>query len=121
MNKSPRTQRFLRARLEASGIVITNLTRQSDWPAINTNVILSSMHSAKGLEFDHVILLGLSNGNEFLRYEEDVESDSYLNVCRLLTVSITRAKKSVILGYKEETKPSLIELIDRDTYELVTL
>lgn len=121
MNKSPRTQRFLRDRLEASGIVITNLTRQSDWPAINTNVILSSMHSAKGLEFDHVILLGLSNGNEFLRYEEDVESDSYLNVCRLLTVSITRAKKSVILGYKKETKPSLIELIDRDTYELVTL
>ncbi|HIF9348830.1 TPA: 3'-5' exonuclease [Photobacterium damselae] len=119
MNKSTNTQRHLKTRLQQSNIVFANLTRTSNWPALDTNVVLSTMHSAKGLEFDHVILLGLSN--EFLRYDEDVESDSYLNICRLLTVSITRAKRSVILGYKEEDKPSILNLIDQDTYEKMEL
>ncbi|KFA99316.1 3'-5' exonuclease [Vibrio sp. ER1A] len=117
--KSQRTQRYLKTRLQNSGILFANLTKSTDWPEINTNVVLSTMHSAKGLEFDHVVLLGLSD--EFLRYDEDAESDSYSNICKLLTVSITRAKKSVILGYKQGDKPSILDLIDNDTYEYLEL
>ncbi len=117
--KSQKTQGYLRARLKNSGIIFANLTKSSEWPEINTNVVLSTMHSAKGLEFDHVILLGLSD--EFLRYDEDIESDSYLNICKLLTVSITRAKRSVLLGYKSGDKPKVLSLIERDTYEYLEL
>ncbi|CAM3050117.1 3'-5' exonuclease [Vibrio diazotrophicus] len=119
ISKSQGTQRYLKSELSRAKIPFANLTRTSEWPDIDTNVVLSTMHSAKGLEFDHVILLGLSN--EFLKYEEDSESDSYLNICRLLTVSITRARKSVILGYKEQDKPSILNLLDSKTYELVEL
>ncbi|MEZ9451790.1 3'-5' exonuclease [Vibrio splendidus] len=119
LSRSQKTQGFLKEALRRSGIHFADLTKSSEWPEINTNVVLSTMHSAKGLEFDHVILLGLSD--EFLRYEEDRESDSYLTTCKLLTVSITRAKKSVMLGYKSGDKPKLLELIDSNTYEYVEL
>lgn len=119
LSRSQKTQGFLKTVLTQNGIQFADLTKSSEWPEINTNVVLSTMHSAKGLEFDHVILLGLSD--EFLRYEKDRESDSYLTTCKLLTVSITRAKKSVTLGYKEGDKPTLLDLIDDDTYEYVEL
>ncbi|EGR3261560.1 hypothetical protein DLI08_17435 [Vibrio parahaemolyticus] len=119
LSRSQKTQGFLKKILSQNGIQFANLTKSSSWPAIDSNVVLSTMHSAKGLEFDHVILLGLSD--EFLRYEEDSESDSYVTTCKLLTVSITRAKKSVTLGYKNGDKPKLLDLIDNDTYEYVEL
>ncbi len=119
LSRSQRTQDFLKKTLNAQGIHFANLTKSSAWPSIETNVVLSTMHSAKGLEFDHVILLGLSD--QFLRYDEDRETDSYLTTCKLLTVSITRAKKSVTLGYKKGDKPKLLELIDNSTYQHVEL
>ncbi|EOV0144855.1 3'-5' exonuclease [Vibrio vulnificus] len=119
LSRTQKTQGFLKRVLRENGIRFADLTKSSEWPEIDTNVVLSTMHSAKGLEFDHVILLGLSD--EFLRYEEDSESDSYLTTCKLLTVSITRAKKSVLLGYKSGDKPKLLDLIDNDTYEHVEL
>ncbi|MBE4590544.1 hypothetical protein BOO31_18150 [Vibrio navarrensis] len=119
LSRSQNTQGFLKKELYRNGIRFGDLTRSSEWPEIDTNVVLSTMHSAKGLEFDHVILLGLSD--EFLRYAEDRESDSYLTTCKLLTVSITRAKKSVTLGYKNGDKPKLLKLIDDDAYEYVEL
>lgn len=59
-------------------------------------VVLMTIHSAKGLEFDHVFLIGLEEGifpSELSRYsDEDLEEER-----RLCYVGITRAKKELYL------------------------
>ena len=72
------------------------------------------MHSAKGLEFDHVFILGL---NEETTPHGSEKGDSDLeNLRRLLAMSITRARKSVIVGYKPGEASTLISYLDSDTY-----
>jgi len=59
-------------------------------------LVLSTIHSAKGLEWDTVFVLGLADGHLPLSYttssEEDVEEER-----RLLYVAVTRAKKELYL------------------------
>jgi DNA helicase-2/ATP-dependent DNA helicase PcrA len=59
-------------------------------------VAFMSLHAAKGLEFDHVIILGLEQGllphEQSIREEEEIEEER-----RLLFVGITRARKSLYL------------------------
>lgn len=71
----------------------------------NQNIILSTVHGSKGLEFDNVIIVDVINGilpsvekieNEnsenYMKYEEEI---------RLFYVAITRAKKNLeILSYE---------------------
>ena len=80
-------------------------------------VALSTIHSAKGLEFDHVLLPGLSrqvtpHGTE----EGDADLDIYR---RMLAMAIGRARKSVMLGYKPGEESSLIGFLDPATYDMV--
>ena len=58
-----------------------------DQEVINTKVHCSTIHKAKGLEFDYVILLGLEDG-VFPSKNSNVEEER-----RVLYVAITRAKK----------------------------
>ena len=46
--------------LRLRGIGFCELTRANEWPSGPENVALCTIHSAKGLEFDHVLLPGLS-------------------------------------------------------------
>ena len=89
-------------------------------------VVLMTMHSAKGLEFDYVFIVGLEEGvfpSEMSRFaEEDMEEER-----RLCYVGITRARKELYLSssqsrmifgqtrrnrpsrFLEEIEPSLLE------------
>lgn len=60
-------------------------------------VVLASLHSTKGLEWDHVVLAGASDGLipiSFAANEADVEEER-----RLLYVGITRARTSLTITY----------------------
>lgn len=105
---------FLREALTSKGLSFCEITSQSSWPKGTQNIALSTLHSVKGLEFDHVFLLGLED--EHFSYSSHGD-DGYQESCRLIAMGITRAKKSVVLGYKLETKPLFIDDFESDTYQ----
>jgi superfamily I DNA/RNA helicase len=111
--------RYLRPALDAAGIDYVSITQKSEWPEGDERVALSTMHSAKGLEFDHVIVLGL---NADVVPHGDEEGDSQLeNHRRLLAMALGRARKSVIVGYKPEEAADLVDYFEEGTYEEVDL
>lgn len=62
-------------------------------------VTLASLHSAKGLEWDHVFLVGVSDGLlpiSLAARPEDVEEER-----RLLYVGVTRAKESLAMSFAQ--------------------
>lgn len=108
-----------REELNRREIQFVELTRNSNWPQGSEQIALITIHSAKGLEFDHVLIPGLSNdvtqhGSE----EGDVKLEQ---LRRLLAMGIGRARKTAMIGYKEAEASALIEMLDPDTYDLVVL
>jgi len=108
---------FARQTLRRRGIDFCELTRQAAWPSGPANVGLSTIHSAKGLEFDHVLLPGL---NQEVTPHGSGEGDASLDrLRRLLAMGVGRARSSVMVGYKPGEESTLIGLLDPDTYKLV--
>ncbi len=60
-------------------------------------VTVSTIHASKGLEFDHVFLVGLSEGLMPYRASDDVEALEEER--RVLYVGVTRAQESLYLSY----------------------
>lgn len=78
---------------------------------------LSTLHSAKGREFDAVVLFGMNDGGMPSRRDKESKS-SMLEARRLFYVGITRAKKElVIVCGKQNCSPWVIELYKRSTGE----
>lgn len=74
-------------------------------PDSSRSVIISTMHAAKGLEFDHVYIPGLNDGIIPLSPPKDKAVDSWAHMeeeTRLLFVAVTRAKDSLVLSYTQE-------------------
>lgn len=90
-------------------------------------VVLMTLHAAKGLEFDHVFMVGLEEGifpSEMSRYsQDDLEEER-----RLCYVGITRARKTLcissassrmLFGQTKRNRPSrFLEEIDPDLIEV---
>jgi superfamily I DNA/RNA helicase len=111
--------RELRGRLDREDIAWTSLTREAEWPDGDEQVALSTMHSAKGLEFDHVIILGY-NAEVVPHGEED--RDALLDTQRrLLAMAVGRARESVVVGYKPTDASRLVDFLADGTYEAVDL
>lgn len=104
----------VRKKLEGSGISYVDMTRKSEWPEGNVNVALSTLHSAKGLEFDYVIIIGLNS--EVTPHGKDGNDDKLDMLRRLVAMGIGRARKNVILGYKPDSASRLISYLSSDTY-----
>jgi hypothetical protein len=109
----------LRQRLGAAGVAYCELQGQRDWPEVGPNVGLSTFHSAKGLEFDHVFLLGLSQ--EHAPEGDDADDDRQITLRRLLAMGVGRARKMVIMGVKDGEALDLIGRIDPATYQAIRL
>ena len=110
---------FARKALRQRGIAFCELTRKSEWPTGTEQLALSTIHSAKGLEFDHVLLPGMNqevtpHGNE----EGDGTLDS---LRRLVAMGIGRARHTITVGYKPGEQSTLIDLIDPTTCDLIEI
>lgn len=106
-----------RRQLRARRILFCELTREREWPSGPERVALSTIHSAKGLEFDHVLLPGLSQ--VLSRHGPEAGDADLDRLRRMLAMAIGRARKSVMVGYKPGEESSLINLLDPSTYRLV--
>lgn len=111
--------RLVKSRLADIGINYVNLTGEASWPDDDTNVGLVTMHSSKGIEFDHVIIIGL---NQELTPHGDDRGDLFLDhYRRLLAMSCGRARETLTIGYKKEEASSLVNYFDQKTYRKITL
>jgi DNA helicase IV len=110
---------FLKSRLKAHSLNFVEIARASEWPQSDANIALSTMSSSKGLEFDHVFLLGLSN--EVTMGKADADDANLVKLRRLLAMAITRAKTTVVVGYKPTEESHLVSFLDPDTFEEVNL
>lgn len=108
---------YTRTVLRDHNIAYCELTRQSEWPAGSEQVALSTMHSAKGLEFDHVLLPGLNR--EVTPHGSEERHGTLDSLRRLVAMSICRSRNTVMVGFKPGEQSTLIDLVDPATYDLI--
>ena len=111
--------RDLKKRLDAEGLAWASIIRASEWPDGPEQIVLSTMHSAKGLEFDHVIAIGYNA--EVVRHGDEPHDALLDEQRRLLAMSVGRARKSVTVGYKPDDASRLVAFLDPATYTAVDL
>lgn len=110
---------FTKASLAKAGIKHVEITRRGAWPDGDENVALSTFHSAKGLEFDHVFILGLSDENT--SHGADDADDQLINHRRSLAVAIGRARSTVCVGCKPGKESDLVAFFDPATFEAISV
>lgn len=105
--------------LDRNGIPFVDITRGAEWPEGPENVALSTFHSAKGLEFDYVFILGFNDENTPFAGEE--QDDQLLILRKLLAIAIARARKAVIVGYKPGDESQLVQYFGVGTFTEVVV
>lgn len=104
----------IRDQLSANRIGYVDITREREWPDGPENVALSTFHSAKGLEFDYVFIIGLNDENT--PFAEEELDDQILVLRRLLAVAVARARKAVFIGYKPGEESRLTQFFLPGTF-----
>ncbi len=81
-------------------------------------VNLLTIHNAKGLEFDHVYIVGLEKGTfPTVRAEESFDISAVEEERRLFYVALTRARRQVTLCYSERrNRPQFFDLTAPSTF-----
>ncbi|UXH38818.1 AAA family ATPase [Pseudomonas promysalinigenes] len=118
--------RGLMPALRQAGYPFVELTGNSEWPQGRENIALCTIHSSKGLEFDHVIMIGLDGSvldvdapNEEEEGEEGGEGgyEPSARLRRLIAMGIGRARESVMIGFKPSDAPDIMRFVDDELYE----
>jgi DNA helicase IV len=110
---------FARSAFVSAKLPFVEITRQSEWPGGEENIAFSTIASAKGLEFDHVIMIGLNA--EILKHGSEEDDDRLTRLRRLMAMGIGRARQSVLIGYKTSDEPTLVKYMKSSTYKLIDL
>ncbi|QNP61146.1 3'-5' exonuclease [Paenacidovorax monticola] len=110
---------YMKQHLNDSRIPFVEITRESEWPEGTENVALSTFHSAKGLEFDYVFILGLSH--ESTPHGDEEHDDQLLVLRRLLAVAVARARKHVVIGYKPGEESNLMQFFPVGTFTAINV
>lgn len=116
--------RDLKPMLRSMRLGYVELTGEPNWPQGPENIALCSVHSSKGLEFDHVIMIGLDGSILDISTPEDEADDDQANdeyelsarLRRLIAMGIGRARESVVVGFKTSDTPDIMRFIDNDLY-----
>lgn len=87
-----------REELQEAGIDYEEIVRTNVWPDRDIYVVLSTMHSAKGLEFDHVFMPGVNA--KLFPSSPPAEPEAAERDRRLLAMAVGRARKTVTIGQK---------------------
>ncbi|MFJ6986225.1 MULTISPECIES: UvrD-helicase domain-containing protein [unclassified Streptomyces] len=109
----------VRNRLTSAGLKFAELQQRRNWPLGTEPIALSTFHSAKGLEFDHVIIPGLRE--RFLTGNDGADHESVVTLRRLFAMGVGRARKTLTLGYKAEEASDLLQFFRAGTYEEIRL
>jgi DNA helicase IV len=113
----------LKARLEQEQLPYVSIARKPEWPSGGENIALSTIHSVKGLEFDHVFILGLNGEVEpdDLGDEEGEDFEPLVRLRRLVAMGVGRARKTIMVGYKPEDAPVVAGFFGDGTFVKVAL
>lgn len=112
--KGGRWLTFVRDCLRAAGCGYVDLQRREEWPQGPEQIGLSTLHSSKGLEFDHVVILGLAA--EHMPHGPEESDTQMANHRRLVAMAIGRARRTIALTYKPGEESRIFGLLDRGTY-----
>jgi DNA helicase IV len=97
--------------LTDAGYNYCELQGANDWPDDDdANIGLCTLHSAKGLEFDHVFMIGLAQSHA--SYGDAPDDDRYESLRRLLAMGVGRGRISVCLGAKPGEALAALGVID---------
>lgn len=109
----------IRRALTSHGFDYCELQGATGWPSGPENIGLCTFHSAKGLEFDHVFIIGLARSHA--SYGTDPADDRYDAHRRLIAMGIGRARKTVLLGTKPGEELPILATIDPAVIQEVAL
>lgn len=99
--------RDLKPALDSENLGYETIQSLSDWPDGDENIALTTFHSAKGLEFDHVIMIGLDGSVLDSNEISDLENEKSARLRRLIAMGIGRAKESIIIGFSNHDIPNI--------------
>ncbi|MBJ2229297.1 DEAD/DEAH box helicase [Pseudomonas simiae] len=109
--------------LNRAGLPFVNLTGSPVWPEGPENIALCTLHSSKGLEFDHVIMIGLDGSVLQVDMPDDedqidvAEHEPSARLRRLVAMGVGRARERVLIGFKPSDMPDIMHFVDDDLYE----